>query len=116
MSRRIIPALAGNTGLRTRVCRSTADHPRSRGEYNNQQRLFYRRFGSSPLSRGIQVRAMLEYHREGIIPALAGNTEIAEPTTISCTDHPRSRGEYWTQTHQYGAKSGSSPLSRGILI
>ena len=52
--------------------------------------------------------------RDGIIPALAGNTWMSKHLVIKTKDHPRSRGEYRpipTTIHVIG---GSSPLSRGI--
>ena len=51
----------------------------------------------------------------GIIPALAGNTTWPGTWTIGRKDHPRSRGEYRLVENTALAKSGSSPLSRGIL-
>ena len=71
--------------------------------------------GSSPLSRGIRLRACSGLLEGGIIPALAGNTfpQYEDETMIS--DHPRSRGEYHGQGYAIPARGGSSPLSRGIL-
>ena len=51
----------------------------------------------------------------GIIPALAGNTTVAEANDPAEWDHPRSRGEYLVVTHVLATAPGSSPLSRGIL-
>ena len=50
-----------------------------------------------------------------IIPALAGNTSILGSSARGCRDHPRSRGEYQHQPNSEAERSGSSPLSRGIL-
>ena len=71
---RIIPALAGNTERRLRSDQSAPDHPRSRGEYMIGEKPSHARYGSSPLSRGIQCPMWCLLHQDGIIPALAGNT------------------------------------------
>ena len=135
-SRRIIPALAGNTWTPAPVPRRPPDHPRSRGEYGGRRRPNLPRYGSSPLSRGIPTRRAQRPRQEWIIPALAGNTSATSdralgprdhprsrgeytqsdcPGTPSKTDHPRSRGEYRCVRAVGGWRAGSSPLSRGIL-
>ena len=53
-------------------------------------------------------------HVTGIIPALAGNTEIVRIRELCQSDHPRSRGEYASICLRPEWLSGSSPLSRGI--
>ena len=111
----IIPALAGNT----KGCRwgsgAATDHPRSRGEYWNDDSLLRECQGSSPLSRGIPGCLFHDSGIVGIIPALAGNTPSSTPSTTGAEDHPRSRGEYVSWWHGSVRWSGSSPLSRGIL-
>ena len=93
-----------------------ADHPRSRGEYGPTADKTSRPSGSSPLSRGIQVQAASCRINDGIIPALAGNTPTpARPLGLR-RDHPRSRGEYSSPPGPAESHSGSSPLSRGILV
>ena len=134
LTSRIIPALAGNTGIthgrlhvssdhpRSRgntgwwryASTVRGDHPRSRGEYNLQWNHQGMTPGSSPLSRGIHepLRASCRTHR--IIPALAGNT-ITQARVLRVTqDHPRSRGEYGGVVMGMSSAEGSSPLSRGI--
>ncbi len=113
--RRIIPALAGNTTRRPRTAPWGGDHPRSRGEYEGLSCQLSVRVGSSPLSRGILRPRLILVIREGIIPALAGNTTTSRPWTRSRGDHPRSRGEYQAMRIQWNRAGGSSPLSRGIL-
>ena len=51
----IIPALAGNTRVCSRVARKWWDHPRSRGEYRGWRHTPCTPAGSSPLSRGIRA-------------------------------------------------------------
>ena len=70
--------------------------------------------GSSPLSRGILVRACEKLRQLRIIPALAGNTQNDRSTREGCQDHPRSRGEYSVLGAMSPTGFGSSPLSRGI--
>ena len=94
--RGIIPALAGNTCGRFPRLNGGPDHPRSRGEYvlhHPSQKLLAR-----------------------IIPALAGNTGAASRDQAKAWDHPRSRGEYMSALRTTREVTGSSPLSRGILL
>ena len=113
-SRRIIPALAGNTGPVRVVDGCCSDHPRSRGEYLISFPLTGSTMGSSPLSRGILTIGHDAEGAHGIIPALAGNTRATSAARRSRTDHPRSRGEYSGFPCFRGGVVGSSPLSRGI--
>ena len=92
---RIIPALAGNT------------HPDPTGTTAPR--------GSSPLSRGIPGQHRIPGRIVRIIPALAGNTSLPRVRAVTCTDHPRSRGEYPRHSPIVCVARGSSPLSRGIL-
>ena len=91
------------------------DHPRSRGEYAIIKAGQAGKQGSSPLSRGIPLDAYMSALRQGIIPALAGNTCDLLKMSTRCTDHPRSRGEYISTSLAEDYRAGSSPLSRGIL-
>ena len=50
--------------------------------------------GSSPHTRGAQVRAELPAERRGIIPAYAGSTRVGVSWTDRRRDHPRIRGEH----------------------
>ena len=115
---RIIPALAGNTFFEDKTGSIPADHPRSRGEYGGRWGVVpgfwdhprsrgeygalpdtrQRRFGSSPLSRGIQIVIPSTALQLGIIPALAGNTRHRPCRSSRSWDHPRSRGEYSATT------------------
>ena len=71
-------------------------------------------WGSSPLSRGIPAGSPYKYVEDGIIPALAGNTDHESVSVVDQGDHPRSRGEYVGVGGFPHPHSGSSPLSRGI--
>ena len=112
---RIIPALAGNTVHHVPARPQGPDHPRSRGEYSRRGIADQMLDGSSPLSRGILRWRQRRVFRVRIIPALAGNTRVATARTASCSDHPRSRGEYILRGIGPRGEDGSSPLSRGIL-
>ena len=72
--RRIIPARAGFTRYRRRPRPCSSDHPRSRGVYSTSHSSFLGRNGSSPLARGLLVRATGFTCALGIIPARAGFT------------------------------------------
>ena len=110
----IIPALAGNTTAAARERFPTADHPRSRGEYDGGDAGRQDTVGSSPLSRGIHRGPAPLDPTARIIPALAGNTTGIASSRDSTSDHPRSRGEYDDAHGKTAAQKGSSPLSRGI--
>ena len=98
----IIPALAGNTATRRRSSPETRDHPRSRGEYGTVVFTSGSGEGSSPLSRGIPELVSILDIKQGIIPALAGNTGGVNVQTIETEDHPRSRGEYFRGAEGHG--------------
>ena len=115
-SKRIIPALAGNTRQNVRSEEEGEDHPRSRGEYAHSANRDFSREGSSPLSRGIQLGGVHNSTPSRIIPALAGNTRLRDIGYRYGRDHPRSRGEYAANFFADVGQEGSSPLSRGIPI
>ena len=93
----IIPALAGNTRSVCGASPRRSDHPRSRGEYLLLVRDNHGLEGSSPLSRGIRGPGCCRHRRRRIIPALAGNTVGFMVSWWLGWDHPRSRGEYYSQ-------------------
>ena len=76
----IIPALAGNTRHAFLASLYIPDHPRSRGEYLTMLCYPVDTIGSSPLSRGIRSRWLCNAAVTGIIPALAGNTPLEQPS------------------------------------
>ena len=73
-----------------------------------------RRYGSSPLARGLQDTAIAFFKSIGIIPARAGFTRLYSGTTANRRDHPRSRGVYRRIRHSSSMTRGSSPLARGL--
>ena len=114
-SRRFIPAHAGNTLARKPCLSGWTVHPRSRGEYAGSFLVLSDIPGSSPLTRGIQVRQAENHHVAGFIPAHAGNTFQLVVYNLSAEVHPRSRGEYCDKSYIADTARGSSPLTRGIL-
>ena len=115
-ARRIIPARAGFTFMVADTLIETRDHPRSRGVYTEEQVDEAKRNGSSPLARGLPVRAGGRRGHQRIIPARAGFTDTwARPATL-CGDHPRSRGVYLLRPGYWTPTVGSSPLARGLHL
>ena len=91
----IIPAFAGNTRRWYRSQGRTRDHPRIRGEHmTSMSHLRYAR-GSSPHSRGTLFIVGDRLFPLGIIPAFAGNTQLAYWSQHLSEDHPRIRGEHF---------------------
>ena len=110
---RIIPAHAGKTRAYDVGAPHVRDHPRSRGE-NGKVLIFCRKvWGSSPLTRGKPDQLRKRQDNDGIIPAHAGKTAMAETVAGALGDHPRSRGENKIVPSKTNANMGSSPLTRG---
>ena len=110
----IIPARAGFTREIAVDSGGGQDHPRSRGVYPPSGASAAPPPGSSPLARGLRDRGRLGGRRDRIIPARAGFTCPAGRASSVPTDHPRSRGVYWTPATVESPVSGSSPLARGL--
>ena len=109
----LIPAHAGKTGRTTSRRLSTAAHPRSRGENNQEYFTACSGFGSSPLTRGKPGAYSGDRPAVRLIPAHAGKTTSRSPCTWSCRAHPRSRGENADRRAWAFLIVGSSPLTRG---
>ena len=90
----LIPAHAGSTGWRGRCRPLSWAHPRSRGEHNPQTAQKAQEMGSSPLTRGAQVKNTLTGTVLGLIPAHAGSTCAHDRGGCGAAAHPRSRGEH----------------------
>ena len=90
----IIPARAGFTATERDLTRALADHPRSRGVYQEGIYQYGVTAGSSPLARGLLGDGADGHRRRGIILARAGFTPPP----------PRAADPAW----------GSSPLARGL--
>ena len=116
VSRRFIPAGAGNTQNRRslRPCRSV--HPRRRGEHPGLRRKFGVKNGSSPQARGTRLRSADLRGAKRFIPAGAGNTYIIGSDGGSVSVHPRRRGEHRGNDDFVGVYIGSSPQARGTRV
>ena len=70
-------------------------------------------FGSSPLTRGKPLAALVFPALARLIPAHAGKTLGAPVRSDRTAAHPRSRGENLGRAGQVRPDRGSSPLTRG---
>ena len=111
----IIPARAGFTMTYRAAYNARSDHPRSRGVYELPEKELGRKYGSSPLARGLRDFENSVWEEIGIIPARAGFTAILYTMVAMAKDHPRSRGVYGDSPWPPCMSSGSSPLARGLL-
>ena len=111
----LIPAHAGKTAAFPPPRPSQRAHPRSRGENPATARRIVCQVGSSPLTRGIPIRAGRGKTKAGLIPAHAGKTLTLGRDEPLATAHPRSRGENTGVSSASVAVGGSSPLTRGKL-
>ena len=113
---RIIPARAGFTVSWVLGADHPRDHPRSRGVYVLVGEGATRVPGSSPLARGLRTRRRRCGSPARIIPARAGFTGDPRVLVAEQADHPRSRGVYKLRFPFPFAKTGSSPLARGLRM
>ena len=112
---RLIPAHAGKTPPAPGVEHPLGAHPRSRGENTLMLYTGAAVVGSSPLTRGKRAHDTRFRRAVGLIPAHAGKTRGARPTTYASAAHPRSRGENRWLHSRHTTRAGSSPLTRGKL-
>ena len=113
LSRRFIPARAGNTSPARTWGRSRSVHPRSRGEHAPAAPAAAPANGSSPLARGTLPAPGGGGRGPRFIPARAGNTRPGPRPGPRPSVHPRSRGEHGPGHHDPRTCRGSSPLARG---
>ena len=109
----LIPAHAGKTSSTPDMRAASTAHPRSRGENIWGAHAMFRAKGSSPLTRGKQVRCNPRGSCQGLIPAHAGKTMSRSASADTTRAHPRSRGENAQQPPPVLCGGGSSPLTRG---
>ena len=113
---RIIPAYAGNTST-AGLCRCSArDHPRVCGEHPTRTEPTSTSWGSSPRMRGTLPVVGSPVSESGIIPAYAGNTQVAHVKSLALRDHPRVCGEHFSEQFERINKTGSSPRMRGTRM
>ncbi len=94
MSKRFIPAPAGNTPHLGANALRLPVHPRACGEHRRSNGDASAQCGSSPRLRGTLVSMALRPPGVRFIPAPAGNTMLWQTETISKTVHPRACGEH----------------------
>ena len=110
---RLIPAHAGKTSHASSHAGWGWAHPRSRGENNQFSLPSPVSDGSSPLTRGKPIAALVAIFVARLIPAHAGKTASWRAFRRPCPAHPRSRGENRFSPPLWPDVSGSSPLTRG---
>ena len=93
---RFIPALAGNGRIAVSPCVVVTVHPRARGERRRTPLHHIHTTGSSPRSRGTVTDTEIADYPVRFIPALAGNGPSVIRSGMTCTVHPRARGERCT--------------------
>ena len=116
VSRRTIPARAGETAPNDYIELGTRDHPRSRGGNMPWPKTHYLFQGPSPLARGKRWLMRLAWMTSGTIPARAGETVSHEAIDPHLGDHPRSRGGNCQRLTVDDRYQGPSPLARGKRI
>ena len=109
----IIPACAGNTRESVKRRASRRDHPRVCGEHPSDGLAVLEAQGSSPRVRGTLAFLSLGEYPTGIIPACAGNTDLARGLRAVDWDHPRVCGEHTLALSCLRRQPGSSPRVRG---
>ncbi len=94
VSKRFIPAGAGNTWWPQINSSAGAVYPRWRGEHSTWTRSYSTAAGLSPLARGTQMTKSEIFTKARFIPAGAGNTNGHSKSNGSGTVYPRWRGEH----------------------
>ena len=112
---RIIPAHAGQTDGSHRPSRQPPDHPRACGANFSPYTFILSLCGSSPRMRGKQTNNYCCHCFPRIIPAHAGQTELAPGYQTRAPDHPRACGANVQVLAVLAALPGSSPRMRGKL-
>ena len=114
--RRITPASAGNTFLRTDRSCLISDHPRICGEHCDNQDYLCHTVGSPPHLRGTLDYFGVEDVVDRITPASAGNTCQPSTDLDRIEDHPRICGEHTPTDIHILAVIGSPPHLRGTRV
>ena len=109
----IIPAYAGSTWVSACPTRPRRDHPRIRGEHQDEDVEEQANAGSSPHTRGAPTSWGRPTRWPRIIPAYAGSTICRLSTVRRVSDHPRIRGEHGAGIVLSKRRVGSSPHTRG---
>ena len=112
-SARITPAYAGKSALSLAYPTNARDHPRLRGEKAVVSFNSCRHSGSPPLTRG-KAQGFHHLRRNiRITPAYAGKRDRLTLWLGTAWDHPRLRGEKFSDVEYIIYDEGSPPLTRG---
>ena len=109
----IIPAGAGRRSATLCSLSGARDHPRGCGEKHGSVSSLVFAKGSSPRVRGEGVSVGGHVFKGGIIPAGAGRSPPASPSSPPPRDHPRGCGEKSGLVWKGRCNTGSSPRVRG---
>ncbi len=116
LTRRFIPAYAGNTIGAATIVPSPAVYPRIRGEHDWSCNHRSVTRGLSPHTRGTRLELQPSFRHPRFIPAYAGNTIGAATIVPSPAVYPRIRGEHdWSCNHR-SVTRGLSPHTRGTRL
>ena len=115
MTRRFIPAPAGNSPTRSCPRFAAPVHPRACGEQQLADRLDDGIGGSSPRLRGTESSPDRQAALDRFIPAPAGNRRRYWWIRSSVPVHPRACGEQMPTTSWFSPPRGSSPRLRGTV-
>ena len=110
---RFIPAHAGNRSTFNNSGKCGAVHPRARGEQACVSSVARSISGSSPRTRGTEIRAAGPCGMRRFIPAHAGNSSRQRYDSPASAVHPRARGEQDYIELGTSSEAGSSPRTRG---
>ena len=113
LSRRFIPACAGNSSASRVISPCRSVHPRVCGEQHRPRAVSTWTCGSSPRVRGTVVDKIDRHFGARFIPACAGNSPNTHHKQQALPVHPRVCGEQQTVTSGSGFTPGSSPRVRG---
>ena len=113
LSKRVIPAWAGNTTSQPGIRAARTGHPRVGGEHAGLASGGAALPGSSPRGRGTHAGPLFADVPFRVIPAWAGNTTFALGFSRLGTGHPRVGGEHCVDGSSDKGIGGSSPRGRG---
>ena len=113
LSRRFIPACAGNIPAGARRHARPTVHPRVCGEHHLPLNKLCQSPGSSPRVRGTSTDCSVDRTRTRFIPACAGNITNAGARAPQSPVHPRVCGEHGGRPLSHSPVRGSSPRVRG---
>ncbi len=109
----LIPARAGSTAVVASGVLDGQAHPRASGEHDDFHYIDRAAQGSSPRERGALARVDGDGRGDGLIPARAGSTDVAQSGILGGEAHPRASGEHSASASRPTISSGSSPRERG---